>query len=161
MKNNTSLWLQTCTLACFLFLAGCNASEVADQAPPQEPEAPTMEQAIAERGEPCTCVAENHEAMSGLLESLRSTERVTAQEINIQIAQMMLPCMKPSGNIDLDRQYSRAMGQCDGFAALTDVMTQVKEEVQARVSIEAAQEQAKDLGGVKGANAVLNKLKES
>ena len=40
-------------------------------------------------------------------------------------------------------------------------MTQVKEEVQARVSIEAAQEQAKDLGGVKGANAVLNKLKES
>ena len=161
MKNNTSLWLQTCTLACILFLAGCNASEVADQAPPQEPEAPTMEQAIAERGEPCTCVAENHEAMSGLLESLRSTERVTAQEINIQIAQRMLPCMKPSGNIDLDGQYSRAMGQCDGFAALTDVMTQVKEEVQARVSIEAAQEQAKDLGGVKGANAVLNKLKES
>jgi predicted component of type VI protein secretion system len=106
-------------------------------------------------------VAENQEAMAGLLESLKSTERVTAQEINLQIAQMMLPCMKPTGNVDLDREYSRAMGQCEGFAALTEVMTEVKVEVQARVSQEAEQERATDLDGVKGANAVLNKLKES
>jgi len=161
MKNTAFLWLLTSTLACILFLAGCNASELADQATAQEPEAPKMEQAIAERGEPCTCVTENHEAMSGLLESLVSLERVTAQEINIQIAQIMLPCMKPSGNIDLDLEYSSAMGQCEGFPALTDVMTQIKEEVQARLTIEATQEQVKDLGGVKGANALLNKLKES
>ena len=53
------------------------------------------------------------------------------------------------------------MGQCEGFAALTDVMTEVKEEVQARVTQEAEQERATDLDGAKGANAVLNKLKGS
>ena len=120
---------------------------------------PNLGTAIADRGEPCNCVAENQEAMTGLLESLRSTERVTAQEINIQIAQMMLPCMKPTGNTELDREYSRAMGQCEGFAALTDVMTEVKEEVQARVTQEAEQERATDPDGAV-ANAVLNKLKD-
>lgn len=161
MNNNSTPWWQTGALVCTLILASCGGSEVAEQAPAEEPEAPGLEQAVAERGEPCNCVAENFEAMSGLLESLKSTERITAQEINIQIAQMMLPCMKPTGNTDLDREYSRAMGQCEGFAALTDVMTEVKEEVQARVQYEATQEQATDLGGVKGASAVLNKLKES
>lgn len=160
MINKSTPWWQTGALVCTLILASCGGAET-EQAPVQEPEAPTLEQAIAERGEPCNCVAENQEAMTGLLESLKSTERVTAQEINIQIAQMMLPCMKPTGNTELDREYSRAMGQCEGFAALTDVMTEVKEEVQARVTQEAAQERATDLDGAKGANAVLNKLKGS
>ena len=124
-------------------------------------QAPTLEDAVAQRGDPCVCVEENIEAMDGLLESLKDVEGVTSKELNIQISQMMLPCMKPTGNLDLDREYSRAMGQCEGFAALTEVMTEVKVEVQARVSQEAEQERANDLGGVKGANAVLNKLKES
>ena len=145
--------------ACALVLASCGGPEVAEEAPAETNTASSLEQAIAERGEPCNCVAENQEAMAGLLESLKSTEQVTAQEINLQIAQMMLPCMKPTGNMESDREYSRAMGLCDKFSELTDVMSEVKTEVQARVEEEAASEQARDLDGAKGASQVLDKLK--
>ena len=161
MKHNPTPWWQAGMLACTLILASCESANVAEEAPAAQTEAPTLDTAIAERGEPCTCVAENLEAMTGLLESLKSTEKVTAQELNIQIAQMMLPCMKPTGDTNIDREYSRAMGQCEQFAELTDVMTQVKVEVQSRVEQEAASEQANDLEGAKGANAVLDKLKGS
>jgi hypothetical protein len=51
------------------------------------------------------------------------------------------------------------MGQCDKFTELTDVMSEVKIEVQARVEEEAASDQARNLDGAKGASEVLDKLK--
>lgn len=124
---------------------------------------PTPEEALAtaveQRGEPCDCVAENQEAMSGLLESLESSAGVTAQELNIQIANMILPCMKPAGNQMQDLEYSRAMGKCEQFKALTDVMLEVKTAVQVRVEEEAANAENREMGDAKGASDVLNKLK--
>jgi len=159
MKLNRATWWQMSLAACALVLASCGGPEVAGEAPAETNTASSLEQAIAERGEPCACVVENLEAMSGLLESLKSTEKISAQEINIQIAQMMLPCMKPTGNMESDREYSRAMGQCDKFTELTDVMSEVKTEVQGRVEEEAASDQARNLDGAKGASEVLDKLK--
>lgn len=162
MNMNQPTWWQTGLVACAMVLASCGEAEAPqEEAPAEVPAEMSLEEAIEERGEPCACVVENLEAMSGLLESLRSTEKISAQEINIQIAQMMLPCMKPTGNMELDREYSRAMGQCENFSELTDVMSEVKTEVQARVEEEAASERAKNLGDAKGANDVLDKLRNN
>jgi hypothetical protein len=159
MKINQATWWQSGLVACALVMASCGGAEVAEETPAEVP-ATGLEQAIEDRGEPCTCVTENLEAMSGLLESLKSTEKITAQELNIQIAQMMLPCMKPTGNLEADRDYSRAMGQCENFSELTGVMSEVKTEVQTRVAEEAASEQARNLDGAKGASEVLDKLRK-
>jgi hypothetical protein len=146
-------------LACAALLTGCGGQE----APPTEDtpavQAPTLEDAVAQRGDPCVCVEENIEAMDGLLESLKDVEGVTSQELNIQISQMMLPCIQPTDNPTLDRMYTREMGNCPSFSALTDRMTKVKDEVQQRMQKEAATEQASGLDGAIGANEILDKLK--
>lgn len=142
-------------------MASCGGAEAPENEPTETTPTGGLEQAVEERGEPCVCVTENLEAMTGLLESLKSTESITAQELNIQIAQMMLPCMKPTGNKESDREYSRAMGRCDNFTDLTDVMSQVKVEVQDRVEAEAASERANNLGGAQGATDVLDKLRQN
>lgn len=163
MKINQATWWQSGLVACALVMASCGGAEVAEETSaetPAEVPATGIEQVNENRGEPCICVAENLEAMSGLLESLKSTEKMTAQELNIQIAQMMLPCMKPTGNLEADREYSRAMGQCENFSELTSVMSEVKTEVQTRVAEEAASQQARDLDGAKGASEVLDKLRK-
>lgn len=152
-------------MACTLLLAACGSAPV-EEAPAtpevsqEQLEAEALAKAIESRGEPCACVVENTEAMSGLLESLQSTEKVTAQELNIQIATMLLPCMKPKGDTMQDRAFSKAMGKCEGFSNLTEVMTQVKNEVQTRVQEEASKDASRDLGA-EGANDILNKLKQS
>lgn len=152
-------------LACTLLLAACGSAPVeevpaAPEVSQEQLEAEALAKAVETRGEPCDCVVENMEAMSALLESLKSTERMTAQELNIQIATMLLPCMKPEGDTMQDRAFSKAMGKCEGFAGLTEVMTQVKNEVQARVQEEAANDASRDLGA-EGAKDVLNKLKQN
>ena len=156
MTIQTNAWWGTaCAFA--LVLASCgNATETPSAA---APEASSLEQAVDQRGEPCTCVAENMEAMRGLLESLESTESLSSQELNAQVAEMVLPCMKPTGDADSDRAYSRAMGECDAFLELTDVMNQVKDEVQSRIEKEVTRRQEDVLGGAKGANEVLDKLR--
>lgn len=161
MNMKRSSWWQLGLVACAAMLASCGGAEVAEEAAAPEPSVSLLEEAIEQRGEPCTCVSENLEAMSGLLESLNSTERITAQELNIQIAQMMLPCMKPTGNVDSDREYSLVMGKCPEFMELTEVMTNVKKEVQARVQEEAANSPSSGPGGAQGASAILDKLKEN
>ena len=55
--------------------------------------------------------------------------------------------------------YTREMGNCPSFSALTERMTKVKDEVQQRMQKEAATEQASGLEGAKGANEILDKLK--
>ena len=120
---------------------------------------PTLEDAVDLRGDPCVCVEENIEAMDGLLESLKDVEGVTSQQLNIQISQMMLPCIQPTDNTALDRLYTREMGNCPSFPALTERMTKVKDEVQQRMQKEAAMEQASGLDGARGANEILDKLK--
>jgi hypothetical protein len=153
--NRATNWL-TVFAACAVVLASCSGAE---ETPVDEPTVSFLELAIEQRGEPCACLTENNEAMSGLLESLRSTEKVSAQELNIQIAQMMLPCMKPTGNVDTDMAYSRAMGDCERFSEFVEVMKQVKTEVQTRVTEEAASDEGNGLDGAKGASQILDKLK--
>ena len=140
-------------------LAGCEAEEKNPDESNAAAKAPDLSVAIEQRGEPCTCVLENMEAMTGLIESLESVETLSSQELNFQISEMILPCMKPTGDAELDRAYSRAMGKCEDFGALTDIMTQVKDEVQARIQQEAEQEQLRTFEGAEGANAVLDRLK--
>ena len=134
MKIQTNAWWSTvCVLA--LVLAGCgNATETPSEAT-SDAQTSGLEQAVEQRGEPCTCVAENMEAMRALLESLESTESLSSQELNAQVAEMVLPCMKPTGDAESDRAYSRAMGECEAFAELTGVMNQVKDEVQSRICL--------------------------
>ena len=141
-----------------LVLAGCEATEKPSEAT-SGTNASSLEQAVEQRGEPCTCVAENMEAMRALLESLESTESLSSQELNAQVAEMVLPCMKPTGDAESDRAYSRAMGECGAFVELTDVMNQVKNEVQSRIEEEVTRRQKDVLGGAKGANEVLDKLR--
>ena len=141
-----------------LGLAGCEATETPSEAT-SGTSASSLEQAVEQRGEPCTCVAENMEAMRALLESLESTESLSSQELNAQVAEMVLPCMKPTGDAESDRAYSRAMGECEAFVELTDVMNQVKNEVQSRIEEEVTRRQKEVLGGAKGANEVLDKLR--
>ena len=134
MKIQTNArWSTVCVLA--LVLAGCEPTETPSEATP-DAQTTVLEQAVDQRGEPCTCVAENMEAMRALLESLESTKSLSSQELNAQVAEMVLPCMKPTGNAESDRAYSRAMGECEAFAELTGVMNQVKDEVQSRIEKE-------------------------
>ena len=155
--QSNALWSTVCVLA--LVLAGCgNATETASEAT-SDAQNSGLEQAVDQRGEPCTCVAENMEAMRALLESLESTESLSSQELNAQVAEMVLPCMKPTGDAESDRAYSRAMGDCEAFAELTGVMNQVKYEVQSRIEKEVTRRQEDVLGGAKGANEVLDKLR--
>ena len=146
-------------LASAALLTSCGGQD----APPAEDtpvvQTPTLEDAVAQRGDPCVCVEENIEAMDGLLESLKDVEGVTSQELNIQISQMMLPCIQPTDNPTLDRMYTREMGNCPSFSALTERMTKVKDEVHQRMHKEAATEQASGLEGARGANEILDKLK--
>ena len=156
-----SFW-QAGALACsVLLLLSCNSTAPAEAPPSQEPGAMTLDESIELRGEPCVCVSENLEAMTGLLETLQSMENITSQELNIQIAQRMLPCMKPTGETQSDLEYSRAMGQCDQFGDLTEVMSGIKQEVQERILKESEDSKKNVLNGAQGANAILDQLKES
>ena len=123
-----------CTGSCFGQLRQSPQKRLPRRSP--DAQASGLEQAVEQRGEPCTCVAENMEAMRALLESLESTESLSSQELNAQVADMVLPCLKPTGDAESDRAYSRAMSECEAFAELTDVMNQVKNEVQSRIEKE-------------------------
>ena len=146
-------------LASAAMLTSCENQEAPPAQDTPTVQAPTLEDAVAQRGDPCVCVEENIEAMDGLLESLKDVEGVTSQQLNIQISQMMLPCIQPTDNTALDRLYTREMGNCPSFPALTERMTKVKDEVQQRMQKEAAMEQAGGLDGARGANEILDKLK--
>ena len=162
MTMKSMYFWQAGALACsILFLFSCNSPAPAEAPQPQEPESMTLDESIELRGEPCVCVSENLEAMTGLLETLQSMENITSQELNIQIAQRMLPCMKPTGDTPADLEYSRAMGRCDRFADLTEVMSGIKLEVQERILKETEDAKQNVLNGAQGANAILDELKES
>ena len=155
--HKNAWWSTVCVFA--LVLANCgNAPETPVEAIP-DTQTSGLEQAVEQRGEPCTCVAENMEAMRALLESLESTESLSSQELNAQVSEMVLPCLKPTGNAEADRAYAGVMGECEAFAELTDVMNQVKNEVQSRIENEVTRRQEDVLGGAKGANEVLDKLR--
>ena len=159
MKSPFAPIILMAILASAAMLTSCENQEAPPVQDTPTVEAPTLEDAVDLRGDPCVCVEENIEAMDGLLESLKDVEGVTSQELNIQISQMMLPCIQPTDNTALDRLYTREMGNCPSFPALTERMTKVKDEVQQRMQKEAAMEQAGGLDGARGANEILDKLK--
>ena len=159
MKSPFAPIILMAILASAAMLTSCENQEAPPVQDTPTVEAPTLEDAVDLRGDPCVCVEENIEAMDGLLESLKDVEGVTSQQLNIQISQMMLPCIQPTDNTALDRLYTREMGNCPSFPALTERMTKVKDEVQQRMQKEAAMEQAGGLDGAQGANEILDKLK--
>ena len=57
--------------------------------------------------------------------------------------------------------YSRAMGRCEQFSQLTEVMSGIKQEVQERILKETEDNNQNVLNGAQGANAILEELKES
>ena len=71
MNMKRSSWWQLGLVACAAMLASCGGAEVAEEAAAPEPSVSLLEEAIEQRGEPCTCVSENLEAMSGLLGRLQ------------------------------------------------------------------------------------------
>jgi hypothetical protein len=159
--NNPISSLRNASMALAVaLLASCGA-----EAPKETPaEAPAADDytatAIEQRGEPCACVDENIEAMQGLLETLESAaadDVMSASEVNIAVANQMLPCMKPTGDANVDRAYARAMGTCEDFRALTDLMSSIKVIVQSK--LESEQQTAQGLDGAQGANEILDKLK--
>ena len=172
MKLNRATRWQTSLAACALVLASCGGADAPEdtaavpteaaqeQAPAEVSPEEALKEAIAQRGEPCDCVAENKEAMSGLLESMESTPGLSAQELNLQIAKLILPCMKPVGQQTQDIEYSRAMGKCDDFQSLTEVMLKVKTEVQKRVEEEASRESTSEGTKGKPASEILDNLKK-
>ena len=159
MKSPFAPIILMAILASAAMLTSCENQEAPPAQETPTVQAPTLEDAVDLRGDPCVCVEENIEAMDGLLESLKDVEGVTSQQLNIQISQMMLPCIQPTDNTALDRLYTREMGNCPSFPALTERMTKVKDEVQQRMQKEAAMEQAGGLDGARGANEILDKLK--
>ena len=157
VNKSTPWW--SATLALALALTSCETASESPSESAHEAAASSLELAVEQRGEPCTCVAENMEAMLGLLESLKSTPSLSAQSLNAKVAEMVLPCMKPTGDGESDRAYSRAMGECADFMELTSVMNDVKNEVQSRIQKETSRQEDNVLDGAKGANEVLDKLR--
>ena len=125
---------------------------------------PTLEQAIAERGDPCDCVTENKESAEAFLEGMKSMDEVSTAELNVLISEAVLPCMQPSGNRELDRLYTQAMGGCVEFINLTEVMNEVKEEVLARAQkgMDSAKDKVKEAVGdtKQSASELLDQLKK-
>ena len=160
-KTSMPIWQVSALAFSIVLLFSCESPAPAEAPPTQDPEAMTLEESIDLRGEPCVCVSENLEAMTGLLETLQSMQNITSQELNIQIAQRMLPCMKPTGETQSDLIYSRAMGRCEQFSQLTEVMSGIKQEVQERILKETEDNNQNVLNGAQGANAILEELKES
>jgi len=162
MNNPIPSWRTASMALAVALLASCG-SEVPKETPS---ESPTTEDytttAIEQRGEPCVCVDENIEVMQGFLETLESAaddDVMSASEVNIAVANQMLPCMKPTGETNLDRAYSRAMGTCEDFRALTDLMSSIKVIVQSKLESEQQSAQGQALEGAQGANEILDKLK--
>lgn len=157
------LTLALAIVAMMCLLESCGESTV--EATPTTPAAPTLEQAIAERGDPCVCVTENKESAAAFLEGMKSMDEVSTAELNVLISEAVLPCMQPSGNRELDRLYTQAMGGCVEFINLTEVMNAVKEEVLARAQkgTENAKEKVKEAVGdaEQSASELLDKLKKN
>lgn len=150
-------------VAMMCLLESCGES--ADEGTPAAPAVPTLEQAIAERGDPCDCVTENKESAAAFLEAMNSMEALSTAELNVLISEAVLPCMQPSGNRELDRLYTQAMGSCVEFINLTEVMNEVKEEVLARSQkgMANAKDKVKEnVGDAKqSASELLDKLKKN
>lgn len=157
------LTLALAIVAMMCLLESCGESTV--EATATTPAVPTLEQAIAERGDPCVCVTENKESAAAFLEGMKSMDEVSTAELNVLISEAVLPCMQPSGNRELDRLYTQAMGGCVEFINLTEVMNEVKEEVLARAQkgTENAKEKVKEAVGnaEQSASELLDKLKKN
>ena len=156
-----TLALAIVAMMCLLESCGESTGEAA----PAAPAVPTLEQAIAERGDPCVCVTENKESAAAFLEGMKSMDEVTTAELNVLISEAVLPCMQPSGNRELDRLYTLAMGGCTEFINLTEVMNEVKEEVLARAKkgMDNAKDKVKEAvgDGKQSASDVMDKLMEN
>jgi hypothetical protein len=165
IMKSINVWLVVAV--CAMGALGCESNESAvDGAPEvQAPAGPTdaelLEAAIAERGEPCACVAENLEAMSAFLVAIDGDAAATAQQLNARLSEMLFPCLRPTNDPKKDSLYSQAIGRCDEFQDLTSVMNSVKTKMQERVELEAAKDaEVKKIDG-KGAKDILDKLKSS
>ena len=160
MRAFLTLALAIIAMMCLLESCGESTGEAA----PATPAVPTLEQAIAERGDPCDCVTENKESAAAFLEGMKSMEEVSTAELNVLISEAVLPCMQPSGNRELDRLYTQAMGGCVEFINLTEVMNEVKEEVLARAQkgMDSAKDKVKEAVGdtKQSASELLDKLKK-
>ena len=158
--NNPISSLRNASMALAVaLLASCGAEapkETLAEAPAADDYTAT---AIEQRGEPCACVDENIEAMQGLLETLESAaadDVMSASEVNIAVANQMLPCMKPTGDSNVDRAYARAMGM-RGFPHVDRL--DVKHQGDRSIQAESEQQTAQGLDGAQGANEILDKLK--
>lgn len=159
--NKIDNWRRVALIGLVFAMASCG-SQAPEAAQEETPATDYAAEAIADRGEPCACVDENIEAMQGLVETIESASEgdvLTAMDINVAVANQMLPCMKPTGELEKDRAYSRAMGACENFTGLTDLMTIIKNAVQEKMESEQRTAQGQGLEGVKGANDILDKLK--
>ena len=164
MRAFLTLALAIVAMMCLLESCG----ESTGEATPAAPAVPTLEQAIAERGDPCDCVTENKESAEAFLEgmkSMKSMDAVSTAELNVLVSEAVLPCMQPSGNRELDRLYTQAMGGCMEFINLTEVMNEVKEEVLARSQqgMDNAKDKVKEAVGdaKQSASELLDKLKKN
>ena len=161
MRAFLTLALAIVAMMCLLESCG----ESTGEATPSAPAVSTLEQAIAERGDPCDCVAENKESAAAFLESMKSMDALSTVELNVLISEAVLPCMQPSGNHELDRLYTQAMGGCVEFINLTEVMNEVKEEVLARSQkgVDNAKDKVKEAVGdaKQSASELLDKLKKN
>ena len=124
---------------------------------PEAPKGMSLEDAVAKYGEPCKCVTDNLNAMRELAEVIQATPEMGGQDINIQIAQKMLPCMKSTGE-EHSMEYSSAMSQCEGQPAFLEVMSEITSEIRERSKARATQGRDAELGGAKSAKEVLDKL---
>ncbi len=159
MRAFLTLALAIVAMMCLLESCG----ESTGEATPAAPAVPTLEQAIAERGDPCDCVTENKESAAAFLEGMKSMDEVSTAELNVLISEAVLPCMQ--GNRELDRLYTQAMGGCVEFINLTEVMNEVKEEVLARAQkgTDSAKDKVKEAVGdaKQSASELLDKLKKN
>lgn len=164
MKTN-NVWMALAV--CAMFALGCESSDpsVEGAAEVQAPAMPTdeelLEEAIAERGEPCECVAENLEAMTGFLAAIDGDNAATSQELNARLSDMLFPCLRPTNDPKKDSLYSLAIGRCAQFQDLTSVMNSVKIKMQERVELEASKDETLRKIDGKGAKDILDKLKAS
>lgn len=167
MNRLNKFWVAVATGSVLVW--GCGGGDSAstdgagqDAGAPQEvveSDADVLQRAVDQRGTPCDCVDQNLEAMAAFLETLNEGDAVSAQEINAQLAEMIFPCMRPTGDSRADQLYSKDMGVCPNFLELTDVMKQVKAQVQVRVQREAEKAASENPLKVSGAKDVLDKLK--
>lgn len=132
-----------------LFAVSCSSEEASNDASQGDAKV------ITEKGDPCDCVDSKIEATQAFMKLAKKGEFRTTKDLNIAFAQVMDGCMKPTGNKELDYQWSVDIKQCEQFSNIRAVMIEVQ-----TIALELRNAEKSKFNEGETATKVLDKLKE-